>query len=292
MLVGLLFHNALENFYKTGEPTIDNKLIEEFAATQETTLLVQSLVLQYQRTYPLHEFPVRSIEKGLEFPLRFLTPGREHPWKGVSKVDMVFELANPQRVQLNESDSTELPAGIYGLEHKTRSRASSTWQESWETSIQAAFEMLAIQHNFGRCDGILVNTIEYKLPYQPVRTCKLCGEKSELRYWHAVQTGAYKCPLCQKVSEFTPRKREPDPPPNIYRFLVTRQPGDLTLSEMCIAEIASEMAKSVKQSETWMRFPSCVDARTGSVCAYKQWHINDNDTGLVQLENPYEYIYR
>lgn len=285
MIVGLLVHNALENLYKTGEPTIDTTLIQEFEVFQETVLLAQELVLRYQKVYPLHEFASRSVEKALEFEL-----GGGNSWKGISKVDFVFELATPTRVQLNDADSTELPAGIYGLEHKTRSGRSATWQESWDTRVQADFEMLAIQANFGRCDGILVNTIEYKAPYEPVKTCKPCGQKSEVRYWIAVEKGAYKCPLCGEVSNFTPRKQTKDnEPPPTYRFLVTRTPEQLEEAKLRIRTITSFMHPSLRP---WMRLPSCVDKFTGKICPYKQLHINNNNTGLVQLEDPYEYIYR
>lgn len=287
MLVGLLVHNALENLYKKGEPVIDDNLIQEFEVYQETLLLAQQIVLRYQQVYPLHEFESRSVEKALEFPL-----GESTSWKGISKVDFVFELATPRRVQLNDLDSTELPAGVYGLEHKTRSGKSATWQESWDTRVQADFEILAIQEAFGRCDGILVNTIEYKEPYQPVKTCGSCKERSEVRYWVPVEKSLYQCPLCGEKSEYKPRKhKEPDPFP-VYRFLVTRSPEQLERALSRIRSIATEMGLSKYTGNPWMRLPSCTDKFTGKICEYKQLHINNNPTGLVQLENPYEYIYK
>ena len=116
LVLGSLFHEGLHTHLEIGKPEIPVATIEKLRAFKPTVTLAQKLLYAYLKAYPPQEFNLVSCERALEFPLvNFPT------WKGISKIDAVFKLEEPTPIKMWDREHT-LPAGVYGLEHKTRQK--------------------------------------------------------------------------------------------------------------------------------------------------------------------------
>lgn len=288
LVLGSLFHAALEAYLTTGIVEIPQSEIQALEATKDTVELASLLISSYVRTYPPEELSLVSCEEALKFSLDPYT----WDWKGVSKVDFVTNFEEDTLLSLGLDESRMLPKGIWGVEHKTRQAGNTAgWLKHWEVRMQADFEILALQENYENVQGIIVNTVEYVKPYEPVKTCKKCKTKSKVKLWSPLEVHVYGCPFCKEPQEYKPKKPSPPKVPVCYRFPVVRSQQALEESKAQIAHTAFKM--QVAFADKGFVVPnrrSCVEAPQYRVCNYFNLCYGYNSQDLVKLEDPYHYI--
>lgn len=287
LVLGGLFHEGLYSYLEKKKPEIPVSKIEETKAFKETVTLAQKLLYAYLKSYPPQEFDLVSCEKALDFPID--VPN----WKGISKIDAVFKLSKPTSIKMWDGEQI-LPAGIYGLEHKTRqARNMSGWLAHWDVRMQADFEMLALKSHFENVRGVLVNTVEYIPEYVPIRTCPECHVKTELRHWHVMEDNKFGCPFCEGQIEVKPSNKKKDPPkePKCYRFYRTRTDERLKKALEKIAKVAQQMQEIMNGKEPDMVESRCVKTPGYYKCEFFDAHVHGNSNKLVTIENPYAYIF-
>lgn len=304
LCLGSLVHSGLEQFYKKGQPHIDEKVIEESTPTPDCLGLAQSLIYGYIQNFPGEQWQLNFTEAPLRFPLI-------EGWDGLAKLDRYFYVP----------EATGVPSGIPGYEirlnpgwwiheYKTKSSYVNTgdWIRQWTVKKQADFQMLALQNEiaeqFKRSDarvvggtwampvnGLLINVIEKPKDYIPKRKCKVCEKSWDFSSWIAVGEG-YSCPMCGNVQRLKAVKiEEHDDTAQCFRVVVERTASQLEASKKEIAAVAIQMRdmQAVMSLEEAQSFPpnreACLDLskKYGQECDYFRPH---NYEGLVTIGNP------
>lgn len=268
--LGSLVHAGLENFRKNGSPTIPDDAVAEFGPTPETLAEGARLVQGYVATYPNEHFTKYYCEEPLRFPLL------EGRMDGLAKVDSYFNIAEPVTLESGLGDTFTLDPGWWIHEYKTKaaSKDIGKYLGSWRMNMQACFQMLALQQVTGEMPrGVLVNVIEKAPEFHPVRTCRACKERVELRDWRPTGTG-YMCPQCGNVQDIDTSDKSKSPRvPRYYRIMVQRNLDELQRAGVDMATVAGRILDmdrnygATGDPDALRRTSSCVDQIWGN-CDY------------------------
>lgn len=268
--LGSLVHAGLENFRKNGTPAIPESSVAEFGPTPETLAEGTRLVHGYVATYPNEQFTKYYCEEPLRFPL---LPGR---MDGLAKIDSYFNIAESVSLESGLGDQFSLDPGWWIHEYKTKaaSKDIGKYLGSWRMNMQACFQMLAAQQITGEMPrGVLVNVIEKAPEYFPVRSCRACKERVELRDWRPTGTG-YMCPQCGNIQDIdTSDKSKTARVPRYYRIMVQRTLDELERARTDMVSVAERILTMDRNygltgdPGALRRTSSCVDQIWGN-CDY------------------------
>lgn len=268
--LGSLVHAGLQHFRETGTPAILAGSVAEFGPTPEALATATQLVHGYVATYPNEHFTKYYCEEPLRFPL---LPG---VLDGLAKIDSYFNIAEPVTLESGLGDQFVLDPGWWIHEYKTKaaSKDIGKYLGSWRMNMQACFQILAAQQITGEMPrGVLVNVLEKAPEYTPIRTCKACKERVELRDWQPTGSG-YQCPQCQNVQDIdTSDKTKKERVPRYYRIMVQRSLDELERARVDMIQVAERMLHmDVQYAATGdpaavRRTSSCVDQVWGN-CDY------------------------
>lgn len=268
--LGSLVHAGLENFRKSGTPSIPDSNVAEFGPTPETLAEATRLVHGYVATYPNEHFTKYYCEEPLRFPLL------EGRMDGLAKIDSYFNIAEPVTLESGLGDQFVLDPGWWIHEYKTKaaSKDIGKYLGSWRMNMQASFQMLAAQTITGEMPrGILVNVIEKPAEYTPIRSCRACKERVELRDWRPTGSG-YACPQCGNIQDIdTSDKSKKDRSPRYYRIMVQRSLDELARARVDMVTCAERMLQmdhnygATGDPMALRRTSSCVDQIWGN-CDY------------------------
>lgn len=291
LTLGSLVHAGLEDWYRRRVcPEISPEAIAKFDPTPECLGEAKRLLEAYTIYYPNDPYKVLLLEKPLSFDL--------FPWcRVVAKVDTAVEVEQGMRVPggLNE-EGLELEPGIYSLEHKTKDAEidRGMYMASWQTNMQADFQMLVMQAKFPErpIRGVIVNVLEKPRPYVPKRTCKNCKIVLEMAAFIATSEG-HCCPMCgveQKLSVSkgprVERKYE------CWRFLVTRTSERLERSLNEIRGTATTMSGmiSMGMDTASPNRSNCCIPRFKKKCEYFTPHLYNVSTESSDFEDTEDYV--
>ncbi len=273
LTLGSLFHSGLESLRSTGVPTIGDKPIAEFNPTRECYSTAQMLLLGYCKAYPKEDFAQYYLEQPLRFPI-------SDEYDGLAKIDSYFHVDEITPLADGLGSEFSLTPGWWIKEYKTKdaSRNVGNYVESWRANMQAAFQMLALQHKIREpIQGIIVDVAEKPAKYIPKRTCRECKTAYELRDWLPTGTG-YACPTCGNVQDLdTSDKSKVKREPKYYRINVTKTQEQLerAIEEMKItAETMNEIR--VHGRPPIMASKRCIHDWFGP-CEYWRFHANGQD---------------
>lgn len=306
LAMGSLVHNGLDNWSKTGKPTIDLETLADVGPTPECLRIAEMMVAGYIMKYPQERWPVEYTEEAVRFPL--YPPGQVllygTPWEGVAKLDGYFFVPEDTVIESGlPGQSLTLGRGWWSREYKTKSPAVNrgTWMQEWASKRQADFQLLALQNKLltnatGTNDtirGVLVSVLEKPREYTPRRKCKGCGETWELESYRAVPDG-HACPMCQHVQKLKPYIPTVVPMPEYFRMIVTRTPEQLEVARREIAmtaELMQDMIEDGRDSVVPNR-DNCISNRWHRKCEFAENHIAGREVGepeYVKID-PYKYI--
>lgn len=344
LALGSLTHEGLRVWQQEKRVEIPQPVIEEVTPTRECLSLAMELVQGYTRAYPQEIWPLILCEEPITFPLKpkvygwkcetcktrgtdvgygCRQPGAPCPqcgefktrwlhWDdtsliGLAKIDSYFYVPEPTQIDVGVGGLTYLlNPGWWIHEYKTKSPYTSMglYMQSWETNLQASYQLLALQGKIGEpVAGILVNVLEKPRRHIPKRKCRSCEETYEFATWVPTGTGEYACPVCGQLQVLTPLKKDvPTIPPAYYRIIVTRTQEELARDKMDIIRVGQRMIAMEAgglASEVWNK-KSCVDMskKWDSICPFFTAHRNNTSTlnndmdfepqtdyrGLVQME--------
>lgn len=271
--IGSLTHAGLQNFRETGSPTIPTTAVAEFGPTPEALAEATQLVQGYIATYPNEHFTKYYCEEPLRFPLH-------EQMDGLAKIDSYFNTAESVTLESGLGDTFSLDPGWWIHEYKTKdaSKDIGKYLGSWRMNMQACFQMLALQGVTGEMPrGVLVNVLEKAPKYTPIRTCRSCKERVELRDWRPTGTG-YQCPSCSNVQDIdTSDKSKVVRTPKFYRIMVQRTLDELERAKVDMIQVAERMLHMDAQYAATgdpaavRRTSSCVDQLWGN-CDYYAPH--------------------
>lgn len=271
--IGSLTHSGLENFRRTGSPTIPDSAVAEFGPSPEALAEATQLVQGYVATYPNEHFTKYYCEEPLRFPLHERVDG-------LAKIDSYFNIAESVSLETGLGDQFTLDPGWWIHEYKTKdaSKDIGKYLGSWRMNMQACFQMLALQQVTGEMPrGVLVNVLEKAPKYSPKRTCKACRTQIELRDWQPTGDG-YRCPDCGNVQDIdTSDKSKVARVPKFYRIMVQRSLDELERAKVDMLHVANrilEMDRSYAATGDpayLRRTAACVDQIWGN-CDYYAPH--------------------
>lgn len=284
MAIGSLVHSGLECWYRDGKPTISPDVVEEVGPTPEAFAQAEQMVHAYVRRYPREEWELVRCEEPLTVPL---TTYAGEDIRLLAKIDAYFRCTGTVELEsVVPGHSQSLEPGLWIQEYKTKdaSRARDLWMRSWESNMQASFQILALQGNYPaeQVGGLLVSVLERTRPYIPKRKCKQCGELLEMGLYIATSEG-HSCPLCgavQKLSPYQPKKEAT--PPDFFRLRVTRGEDQLCTARAEIQQVARLMAQA-RANGMEVVIPNreeCVGYR--GTCGY----FNNHTYGVPTVEDP------
>ena len=306
LAVGSLVHAGLENWYGHQDSTIPNQVVGKINPTPEALRLCQGLVQGYIQNYPREFWDVIRTEQ----PIRFsLIDGKA----GLAKIDMYFYLPERTRVESGVPGyEITLNAGWWIYEYKTKSQATkfAEYMRSWQTNMQADFQMLALQEEINRktartfvdldwckanpVNGLLINIIEKPNTYIPKRKCQECNEYWNFSAW-TPKGEKFACPMGH-VKALKPLEVQGPIEGNYFRLMVERTPEQLAYSQNVISSVAKEMADMEQDAEGMKDFVNltgaayspnkekCMDlgARYAQECEFFKAHTY----GVSTVDNP------
>jgi len=290
LTLGSLVHKGLEAWYKNDNIGFEMAgIVPQLNPIQECFTEATILVSNYITTYPTELWTPQLFEHPLRRSLF-------NECELVAKIDGSFSLEEQLRISGGwQGEGIELEPGVYGLEHKTKSADidKGLYVKSWQTNLQAAFQLLALQEHFENVRGILVNVLEKPRPYVPKCVCKRCKNLLERATYVATSTG-HMCPICgaeQKLSTLkgarVERKYE------CWRFLVTRDQASLAQSLDEIKSTAEDMAVMI-QGEGMLEISpnreNCVTPNRGKTCEYFTPHLYNTDTSGQEFQDTEDYV--
>jgi hypothetical protein len=289
LTLGSLVHKGLEAWYKNGN--IDTEMaqsVSELNPTPECLAEASTLVSNYISTYPQELWTPRLFEHPLHRTLF-------NECELVAKIDGSFSLEEQIRIPGGwQGEGIELESGMYGLEHKTKSANidKGLYVKSWQTNLQAAFQLLALREHFENVRGILVNVLEKPRPYVPKCVCKNCKNLLERATYVATASG-HMCPICgaeQVLSALkgprVERKYE------CWRFLVTREEGQLAGSLDEIIQTSKDIEAMLDHGME-ARPPNrenCVTPRQNKTCEYFTPHLYNTGTAGTEFQDQEDYV--
>ena len=282
--LGSLVHEGLDAFRTTGTPTIANASIIKYRPSPECLSEATLLLNGYIATYPTELFTRYYCEEPLRFPLHT-------QMDGLAKIDSYFNIGEPITIPTGLGSSFTLEPGWWIHEYKTKAASKDVGKYigSWRMNMQAAFQMMALEAMVGeRPKGVLVNVLEKAPEYKPVRTCKSCKERSELRDWIPAADG-YRCPQCDNVQDLdTKDNSKVARVPKYYRIMVQRSMAELERSRIDMVTVAQRMVEIDAGADPLRRTNSCVDQIWGQ-CEYYGPHSEGLSAaqynGFVKVES-------
>lgn len=267
--IGSLTHAGLQHFRETRVPTIPMAAIVDFSPTPEALAEATALVAGYVATYPAEQFTKYYCEEPLRFPL--LTDV-----DGLAKIDSYFNIAEPVTIESGLGDQFVLDPGWWIHEYKTKdaSKDIGKYLGSWRMNMQACFQILAAREITGEMPrGVLVNVLEKAPKYTPIRSCRGCKARVDLRDWQPTG-GGYRCPECQNVQDIdTSDKSKTVRTPKFYRIMVQRSLDELERAKADMIQVANRMLEMDRNYAATgdpggvRRTSSCVDQIWGN-CEY------------------------
>lgn len=305
LAIGSIVHAGLEGWYKNGNQEISQEVIGKINPTPEALRLCQGLVFGYVQTYPRETFDLIRCEQ----PVRFTCiPGRD----GLAKIDMYFYLPERTRVESGVPGyEITLNPGWWIYEYKTKSQATkfAEYMRSWQTNMQADFQMLALQEQIAKgyvenvdipnkmltnVNGLLINIIEKPNTYIPKRKCQECNEYWNFSAW-TPKGDKFACPQGH-VKALKPLEAQGPIEGNYFRLMVERTPEQLAYSQNVISSVAKEMADMEQDAEGMKDFinltgaayspnkEKCMDlgARYAQECEFFKAHTY----GVSTVDNP------
>lgn len=290
LTLGSLVHDGLYHWYRHHDLAIDSSVVDKLNPTPECLAEAYKLLDAYVRHYPSDPWTPMLFETPLSFSL--------FNWcKIVAKIDGVIEIGGQMQIPggLNE-EGIELEPGIYALEHKTKSADidRGMYMKSWQTNLQADFQMLVLQNNapIGPIRGVIVNVLEKPRPYVPKRVCKNCKTLLEMATYVATANG-HMCPLCGYEQELSvgkgPRvERNYD----CWRFLVTRTTPRLEQAKSEISQVAWQMKGMIDVDRRTVspNRDNCCIPRLRKTCEYFTPHLYMTDTMSSDFEDTKDYV--
>ena len=238
LAVGSLVHAGLENWYGHKDFTIPNDSITETNPTPEALRLCKKLVYGYVQAFPSDPWNMYHVEKPIRFPL---IEGRD----GLAKLDCYYHVEKPMRLASGvDGYDLSISPGWWIQEYKTKGQQTSfaDFMKSWQTNMQADFQMLALSNGEARehVKGLIINVIEKPRDYIPKRKCGRCEEYYAFSAW--IPSGEkYVCPMCGNEQKLKPLEQMKDQEARYFRLLVERSPFQLTKSLVQIKQVAREM---------------------------------------------------
>lgn len=291
MAVGSLVHAGLENWYGKRDPEIPQSTVEEINPTPEALRMAKGLVAGYINTYPRELWDTVACEEPIRFPV---IPGVD----GLAKIDMYFYIPTPTRIESGiQGYEIILNPGWWIQEYKTKSSSVkfAEYFRSWQTNMQADFQMLALQQQMMRMDqikegtdkinGLLINIIEKPNDYIPKRKCKQCEEIYAYTAWTPI--GAeFRCPAGH-TQKLKPLEERGPIQANYFRLMVERTPEQLRKSKCDIFNVAAQMQKADESKSIEQLIPNkdhCMNlnAKYANECEYFQPHLY----GITTIDNP------
>ncbi len=226
--LGSLVHAGLDSYRKLGTPTIPISVCEMYDPTPECFIEAQALVNGYVMAYPQEQFTKYYCEEPLRFEL--------HPkMQGLAKIDSYFNIGEMLQVEDGLGGQYALEPGWWIHEYKTKAASKDVgkYMGSWRMNMQANFQIMALHNLIGEMPkGVLVNVLEKAPEYTPIRTCKSCKERVELRDWRPTGDG-YACPDCGNIQELDTSDKSKKPRvPKFYRIMVQRTLAELGRSRI------------------------------------------------------------
>ena len=287
LTVGSLVHTAMQTLRETGKLDIPQAVVEELSPTTEALAWSRVLALGASLRWP----PDLGVRYYCEEPLRFELLEEVD---GLAKIDCYFHLDEPTVRENGLGDKFTLSPGWWIDEYKTKTASKSIgdYWLSWKMNAQADFQMLALSKHVGEpVQGVLVNVIEKPKDYQPVRSCKACGAKSEFRYWTPTGEG-YQCPQCFATQKLAPPDKKERPQGVYYRLPVTRTEKQLAHSKAEFTEVAEAMHKvRLRQDEPVRNREQCLGMY--GFCEYfaphSEGYLAEGYEGYVNVINPVRY---
>lgn len=312
LALGTLVHAGMEVWQLRHVVEIPQHVVDEVVPTQECWQLAQELVLGYTRAYPEEHWPLVVCEEPVKFPIQ---EPKQSGWTGNG-----WQVDDPAIMGLAKIDTyfyvpevTTIPAGINGLEltlspgwwiheYKTKSPTIdiALYQQSWETNLQASYQLLALQHKVreeklgGVVQGILVNVMEKPKRHIPRRKCRGCKELQEFYTYLPTGKGTYQCSMCGVQQELQPLKENPVSwPPVFYRVLVQRPQAQLQRDLDHIRSVGQQMLHMRQEglhSVPWNK-SNCVNFKWRRACDYFQPHLSGTPTTELEelFEEPPDY---
>lgn len=301
LCLGSLVHNGLDNFAKTGKPTIDEATVLENSPTPETYQLAILLVQGYLKRYPAEQWPVERAEQPLRFPLwnpDYSVP-KENVLEGLAKLDGYFYVPEDTTIESGlEGYTLTLTRGWWAKEYKTKaaSRDRAEWIKEWQTKRQADFQMLALQEYLRTAvtkegdplqqemninvQGVLVCVLEKPHEYIPKRKCAGCKNSYELMAFIPKAEG-FMCPVCGVVQKLNPYVPKVPKEPDYFRITVTRSAEQLEIAKREILHVAEEMEmmRSGGMSTALPNRDACVNNVHHRECEYHAPHTYGGSTG-------------
>lgn len=338
LVLGSLVHAGMEVWQQTHEVGIPQAVVDECNPTQSCYQLAQELIYGYTRTYPEEKWPLVVCEEPVTFPLlsescwcaecgmwtygpdwklnsgyplplckycRHLVKQLGPKCTGLAKIDTYFYVPEVTTIPggLGGQELTLTP-GWWIHEYKTKSPAIAIglYQQSWETGLQASYQLIALQkkvdklkgYEHKQVQGILVNVMEKPKRHIPKRKCKGCKELLEFALYIPTGRGTYQCHMCGEEQSLTPLKTEThETPPAYYRVLVTRSQDQLDRDMKLIRQTARRMMRMRDEgldSVPWTK-ANCVSFQYRKACDYFQPHLSGEDTRELTsiYEEPPDY---
>lgn len=289
LILGSLVHKGLEAWYKNRN--IDTELaqiVPELNPTPECFTEAVTLIFNYISIHP-QEFWTPQL---FEYPLCYTLFKK---CELIAKIDGSFSLEEQIKIPGGwQGEGIELESGVYGLEHKTKSADidKGLYVKSWQTNLQAAFQLIALREHFENVRGILINVLEKPRPYIPKCVCKKCKNLLE-RTTYVATTNGHICPVCgveQVLSALkgprVERKYE------CWRFLVTRDEESLNRALWEIKQTVGRMNDMVWDSMN--RVPpnreNCVIPRLNKTCEYFTPHLYNTGTVGREFQDQEDYV--
>jgi hypothetical protein len=337
LCLGSLVHEGLRVWQVERRVEIPPQVVEEVTPDRDTYQLALELVHGYATHYPEEQWELLRCEEPLTFGITSpnwhascsecfwisakdqwekypdLCPScgsRVHHYSvdegltGLAKLDTYFYVRELTRIDTGDELGAWLTPGWWVQEHKTKgvSIPLGLYMQSWESGMQASFQMMALRQHLRTqsilpfnegVQGVLVNVLEKPRRYIPKRTCQGCKEKVEFYTWLPTGEGTYACPLCGHRQELTPlRESTPPSPPHYYRIVVSRSEEQLARDLHQITQVGEEMVKMAQgglHSHPWTK-KNCVNFQWRRACDYYSPHLaGESSEGNDEYETMPDY---
>lgn len=289
-VLGSLVHLGLDRYRTLGTPTISPSDAAPYDPTPECLLEANTLVAGYAGAFQHEAFTKYYCEEPLRFPLH-------ERMDGLAKIDSYFNVGETVTRENGLGDIHALEPGWWIDEYKTKAASKDVgkYVASWRMNMQACFQMMALYELTGEMPrGVIVNVLEKAPEYTPIRSCKSCKERVELRDW--LPTGAgYRCPECGNIQDIdTTDKSKKVRVPKFYRIMVQRTLAELDRARIDMLNVCERIlgmdanyAMNGDPAAT-RRTSSCMDQIWGA-CEYYECHNQlltaDQYAGYVPIES-------
>jgi hypothetical protein len=303
MVLGSLFHNGVEGFYKNGNAEINGDLIKELDPTPECFNNANTLIQAWIRHHPQEEWDMVGFEEPLTFDIGLNGP--TWPQRGLAKLDTYFRVDKETSIEDGVGGVEILRPGYWIRDYKTYGGSDrSNYIKQWSCNMQADFQMLALGEMVGleNVNGMLIGVIEKPYEYVPKRKCKGCGKTYEFSCYVAVED-KYKCGWCGHVQVLSPVTKPVGytKEPFSYYIRVERTVEQLRYSLAAIRMVAIQMWDLIEHYEGNKRVYieyglgpvrntlNCVDSIYGP-CEYYNAHVSpgrgaEEDGTLVKVDS-------